>query len=148
MEMNRSMSAHPDWFAHSVKQSSATSEWPMDSGLKSNPGSTAFKIRNIFIFMCQIETTTLSTDLFPGINLFFLTAFLLLLFRERLIPWPWNIIFLFDFLAKKIGSWRDDRCGRVSFIRKLFSFLSYLLRYRAYTAIAPELESLSQVFKI
>lgn len=84
MEMNRSMSAHPDWFAHSVKQSSATSEWPMDSGLKSNPGSTAFKIRNIFIFMCQIETTTLSTDLFPGINLFFFNCIFVIIVQRKI----------------------------------------------------------------
>lgn len=150
MEMNRSISAHPDCFALSVKQSSATSEWPMDSGLKSNPGSTAFKIQNIFIFMCQIETTVPFNRFISRYksSFFFLTAFLLLLFRERLIPWPWNIIFFFDFLAKQIGSWRDDHCGWVSFIRKLFSFLSYLLRYRAYTALAPDLESLSQAFKI
>lgn len=84
MEMNRSISAHPDWFALSVKQSSATSEWPMDSGLKSNPGSTAFKIRNIFIFMCQIETTVPFNRFISRYKSFFFNCIFVIIVQRKI----------------------------------------------------------------
>ena len=84
MEMNRSISAHPDWFALSVKQSSATSEWPMDSGLKSNTGSTAFKIRNIFIFMCQIETTVPFNRFISRYKSFFFNCIFVIIVQRKI----------------------------------------------------------------
>ena len=150
MEMNRSISADSDWFALFVKQLSHL--W-MTSGLWPEIKSRFHSLYNREYFYIYVSNRNHSPfqQIYLQVKIevfFFLTAFLLLLFKERLIPWPWNIIFLFDFLAKKIGSWRDDCSGWVSFIRKLFSFLSYLLRYRAYTGLSPELETLSQVFKI
>lgn len=125
--------SHSDWFALPVEQSATTSEWPMDSDLKPNPASTVLLIRNNF-YSCispqladtQIGTTITFNRFISRYKSVFLIAFLLLLFRERLIPWPCNIIFLFDFLTEKTGPWRNHHYRQVSFIRKLFIFLSFL----------------------
>lgn len=103
MEMNRSISTHSDWFALSVKQSSATSEWPMDSGLKSNPGSTALKIWNIFIFMCQIETTVPFNRFISRYksSCFFLNCIFVIIVQRKINSMTLKYNFLFLFSSKE-----------------------------------------------